>query len=388
MPFPDSSESPLSSEFYRGLAGRRGAPGPIARPARAPETLRITATPTRPALQQAIIRQASTGGCAVQVDEVIRGWGQYEIFLQTGTASLPQAERDKIDKLADLVVGSFTMVGCQPLGQISIVGHADRDVHGPQFEKKISDERATSVAAALAKAIKDKWIARKMGRFQRGAIAFLPSPQGVGATQPDPLSRKMNDRTLNRRVEISIRPRGAPVPPADTCETRIARFLKLLETRRVDPDPTGKRTERARCILRKICRSGTLDVFVNGLASNETIAGRFIGEKLVSWNGNYDPPQLSQADILKFLGTVSSILKGPGFSPSQSDEQILKGLSQLILMINEGIVGVERYITLNSSDFGYVGDKTRGTRLSSIFADHLDDENSIYSCYKDFHGGE
>jgi hypothetical protein len=85
---------------------------------------------------------------------------------------------------------------------------------------------------------------------------------------------------------------------------------------------------------------------------------------------------------------VSSILKGPGFAPTVSDEQILKGLSQMIFMINEGIVRVERYITLNSSDFGYTGDKTRGTKLSSIFADHLDDENSIYSCYKDFHGGE
>ncbi len=351
-------------------------------------TLRITARPTRMALQQALIRQAASGGCSVQVDEVIRGWGQYEVFLQSGRARLPQPEQDKIDRLADLVVTSFSAVGCPPLGQIGIVGHADRDFHGQQFEKKISDERATTVAATLATAIRNKWIAREMGPFRQGAIAFIPSPHGVGATQPDPLSTKMNDRTLNRRVEISIRPRGAPVPPADTCEARIVRFLRLLETRRVDPDPTGKRTERARCILRKICRQGTLDLFVNGLASNETIAGRFIGEKLVSWNGKYDPPQISQTDFVKFLGTVSSILKGPGFSPSKSDDQILKGLSQLILMINEGIVRVERYITLNSSDFGYVGDQTRGRRLASIFADHLNDENSIYSCYKDFHGGE
>ncbi len=351
-------------------------------------TLRITARPTRPAVQQALIRQAASGGCSVQVDEVIRGWGQYEVFLQSGRARLPQAEQDKIDRLADLVVSSFSAVRCPPLGQISIVGHADRDFHGQQFEKKISDERATTVAASLATAIRNKWIARKMGAFPQGAIAFIPSPHGVGATQLDPLSTKMNDRTLNRRVEISIRPCGAPVPPADTCELRIARFLRLLETRRVDPDPTGKRTERARCILRKICRPGILDLFVNGLASNQTIAGRFIGEKLVSWNGKYDPPQISQTDFIKFLGTVSSILKGPGFSPSKSDDQILKGLSQLILMINEGIVRVERYITLNSSDFGYVGDQTRGRRLASIFADHLNDENSIYSCYKDFHGGE
>jgi hypothetical protein len=57
-------------------------------------------------------------------------------------------------------------------------------------------------------------------------------------------------------------------------------------------------------------------------------------------------------------------------------------------MINEGIVRVERYITLNSAGERYTGDRTRGTRLSSIFADHLEDQNSIYSCYRDFHGGE
>jgi len=85
---------------------------------------------------------------------------------------------------------------------------------------------------------------------------------------------------------------------------------------------------------------------------------------------------------------VRSVLKGPGFARTVPDEQILKGLSELIFMINEGIIRVERYITLNSIDFNYTGDQTRGRRLSSIFADHLNDEKSIYSCYRDFHGNE
>jgi 8-amino-7-oxononanoate synthase len=382
------SEPVLSAEVYRGLAAGRTM-RPAVTPIRASGMLQTTAVPQRSKLQQASAMQASDTGCLMDVDEVIRGWGQYQTFLQTNSAQLPRQERDKITTLADLVVTSFAKPGCSPLGQITIVGHADHDARGPEFEKKISSERATSVAVALAKAIMDLWKVRRMPPFQKGAVAFLPRPKGVGATRPDPFNVPVvKNRELNRRVEIGIRPRGAPVPPPDTCEARVTRFLKLLGTRLVDPDPTGKRTVRARCILRKICRQGVLDLFVNGLASNETIGGRFIGEKLVSWTGNYDPPPLSRADFLKFLGTVSSILKGPGFAPRQSDDQILKGLSQLILMINEGIVGVERYITLNSSDFGYTGDRTRGTRLSSIFADHLEDENSIYSCYKDFHGGE
>jgi hypothetical protein len=45
-----------------------------------------------------------------------------------------------------------------------------------------------------------------------------------------------------------------------------------------------------------------------------------------------------------------------------------------------------------SYDFGELEGVTsfarQGCVLSSIFADHLDDQNSIYFRYKDFHGGE
>jgi hypothetical protein len=124
------------------------------------------------------------------------------------------------------------------------------------------------------------------------------------------------------------------------------------------------------------------------MAANQTVGPHKVGGNLCSFEGKYDPPAISNADFAKFLGTVNSVLKGPGFGPTVPDATILSGLSGLIFMINEGIIRVERYITLNSSAFGYVGDKTRGTRLSSIFADHLNDANSIYSCYKDFHGNE
>jgi hypothetical protein len=324
-------------------------------------------------------------GCPAEVAEVIHGWGQYQDTVER----LPQAERDKISRIADLVVASFTTPGCVPLGQITVVGHADKDFHGAAFEKKVSDERAQSVAAALSTAIIKAFRARKIGHLAKGAIAFLPSPIGIGATQPDPANvPRVTDRTLNRRATIQLRQRGAPVPPPDTFDARVERFLRLLATNKVVPDPSGKRTERAKCILGKIRRPGILDLFVDGTAANQTVGPHKVGGNLCSFEGKYDPPVLSNADFAKFLGTVNSVLKGPGFGPTVPDDKILSGLSGLIFMINEGIIRVERYITLNSSDFGYVGDKTRGTRLSSIFADHLNDANSIYSCYKDFHGNE
>lgn len=138
----------------------------------------------------------------------------------------------------------------------------------------------------------------------------------------------------------------------------------------------------------QIQRPGFIDVFVDGTASNQQIGKFRVPGNLCSFIDSYDPPAISDADFLKFLGSVNVVLKGPGFAPAKSDDEILKGLSGLIFLISDGIVRVERYITVKSSDFGYVGDKTRGNRLSSIFADHLKDENSLYSCYADFTGNE
>jgi hypothetical protein len=271
-----------------------------------------------------------------------------------------------------VIVTSFITPGSMPLGKLTIIGHADKDFHGPAFEQKVSLQRAADVQNALAAAIIAGFKKHGIGHLARGAIAFIPSPTGVGATQPDVANiPHVKDRTLNRRVEIHVNTRGAPVPPMDTFERRIARVLDLLKTNKVDPDPSGRRTDRARCILNKMLRPGVLNLFVDGTAANETVGTQRVSGNLCSFQGTYDPPQISDTDLAKFLGTISVVLKGPGFAPAIPDTKILSGLSGLIFMINEGIIRVERYIALNSSDFGYTGDKTRGTRLSSIFADTL-----------------
>jgi hypothetical protein len=132
----------------------------------------------------------ASGACPTQVDEVIRGWGQYKEEV----ALLPPVEKNKISQIADLVVTSFTTPGCVPLGQIIVIGHADKDFHGAAFEIKVSKERATSVAAALGTALVQAFKAHNIGHLARGAIAFDPSPTGVGATQPDPAG--VRDRTF------------------------------------------------------------------------------------------------------------------------------------------------------------------------------------------------
>jgi hypothetical protein len=66
------------------------------------------------------------------------------------------------------------------------------------------------------------------------------------------------------------------------------------------------------------------------------------------------------------------------FAPAMKDVDLLRGLESLIQQIDQGIIQVERYITLQTDPVGiYRGDRTRGERLVSIFANHLDDDDSI-----------
>jgi hypothetical protein len=152
-------------------------------------------------LRSALFAQKVTGSVAGPVMELIRGWGRHSDVL-------PPSEQTTIDNLADLVVTSFTSANTVPLGRIAVVGHADKDPLGDAFEKKVSKERALTVAGSLSKAIIDLWNKRSLGPFRIGAIAFEPSPQGVGATQPDPSAGR--DRTRNRRVSVTLDLRGAP----------------------------------------------------------------------------------------------------------------------------------------------------------------------------------
>jgi hypothetical protein len=150
----------------------------------------------------------TSNGCPADIEEVIRGWGQY----QDSVDKLPREERDKINRLSELVVGSFATPGCTSLGQISVVGHADSDYHGPAFEQRVSVQRAQSVAASLSSAIAENWQRRGLAGSWTDSIRFEPTPYGVGASEPDPANvPKVANRLLNRRAIIKLRRSSAPV---------------------------------------------------------------------------------------------------------------------------------------------------------------------------------
>jgi len=333
-------------------------------------------------LQHALFMQAVTGVCPVEVFETISGWKQYSVNI----ALLPPNQSGKIDKLADLIVTSFTQVGCAPLRKVKIVGHADKDWHGEQAEHSISLDRAFAVKDELTAKVIQLWEDRHMGPPPPGGVEW-EIPKGMGSTHM--IAPPYHSE--NRRVEVTLTPFGAPVPIPDTLARRVARLSKLLETRRLPSDKTGNPTKRARCLMDKMGKPVDLDLYVNGMKSGEQIGKYWVpsGTSLCGWTGNYDPPPISQSDLNKFCGTVSSFIMSSGFAPTNDDAAVLQGLEGLIQQIDEGIIQVERYITNQRDPAGnYIGDNTRGQRLSSIFADHLTDENSIYSCWKGFHGND
>jgi hypothetical protein len=150
---------------------------------------------------------AVSSACPADIKEVIRGWGQYK----DDAIQLPQEERDKIDRLSELIVNSFAVTDCAPLGQVSVVGHADNDYHGPAFEQSVSEQRARSVATGLKSAIAEKWGRRGLAGSWNESIRFDPTPFGVGATEPDPANvPRVNSRLLNRRVVVTVSRRSQP----------------------------------------------------------------------------------------------------------------------------------------------------------------------------------
>jgi hypothetical protein len=163
--------------------------------------------------------QRVLGSVSAPDTEVIRNWDRH-------SDTLPPSEQPTIDRLADIVADSFDPENTTaPLGRITVIGHADKDPLGAAFEKKVSDERALTVAAALAKAIIERLKKRLPQPPPKGAIAFDPAPHGVGATQPDP--NAVHDRRLNRRVVVTVDFRGAP-PVKPVTITKVKFWLNAF----------------------------------------------------------------------------------------------------------------------------------------------------------------
>jgi hypothetical protein len=344
-------------------------------------------------LQQATLMQSVGIPVTQTVGTVIYGWGQYNDEV----LRLPKPEQDKIDQAADLIVSSFAQSALPPFRSVSIVGHADKDWHGSGLEHKVSGERAEAVQKALTAKVLSLWKERKMGPPPPGGVEWQMVAKGATEMIAPPYHAQ------NRRVVIELIRSGPPIPPPPapaTLQQRVDRLLKLLENRKLPGDNSGTRTSRAKCMLSKLTTPGVVDVFVDGSIANQTINGMtpkaeecLIWGRNAGWLGNYDGTKepMAQSEFMKFLGTVTPIINGPGFTPAQSDDHVLEVLAAVIQNIEDGMNIFDMYITrmgmmsdpivqkLLKID-GFAGDVAR-KKLQSLYRNNLDDPNNIYSCW-------
>ncbi len=139
----------------------------------------------------------------------VAGFARYRNDL----ASLPPAERLRIDRLARFVVETHVK-GSHPINTIRVVGHADFDTpRRPAFEMSVSDQRAHTVLLALQAAVArygTKLTASRAPLSRRIKWQRL----AVGATMPV-VTKPVNEteRLRNRHVDILIESERSLAPP-------------------------------------------------------------------------------------------------------------------------------------------------------------------------------
>jgi len=104
---------------------------------------------------------------------------------------------------------------------IGIVGHADFDPLGRQFENQVSRERAESAQATLQRLIDDQARQQAVPPARLQGLHFTP-PVGLGTQRPmfaHPANEQ--ERAGNRRVEITWTGTHAPLPPAPPAVTCV-----------------------------------------------------------------------------------------------------------------------------------------------------------------------
>lgn len=344
---------------------------------------------------------------APSADKIINGFPEYQEHLT-------REQHHELNKIAREIVESQSSPN--PISAVVITGHADHDLrpNNPhrkpgethtQFEMRISEERAKAARALLKGKIRQ--LARSLGTTALlNELLFNPSRMKIVAMGASDLlvqnPSSEADRRLNRRIEIFLVKTVQPRPPAEPdFEKRILRALELLKTKDFKIDTTGKRKVRAVCLLNKMLRLAhgetILELFADGTQRSRMIGKFFVSGFTADWSGNYDgnpraknPERLPDSEFIKLCGVVSALLKSRDWALSLPDDLILDFLDTVVLeKIYAGIVRVDRYITLQNNMFTgmYDGDMAR-IRLHSLFDEHLDDPNSIYSCWKGFTGGE
>ncbi|MDD1505396.1 hypothetical protein PVA17_21990 [Lysinibacillus sp. CNPSo 3705] len=167
---------------------------------------------------------------------------------------LPSEEKSKMDTLVEEIANSFVN-GTSPIVAYIIVGHADNDPQGSDFEMQVSISRAEAAK---------EWLI-KQGKIRVQQLGGDPSELdyaefslfGYGASDPYTQVQTFPEREMNRRIVIKY----AAVeidPPIGAIGflPNLTRATTLMQLQ-----PTDDRITRIRCALAKLVDPATDDTY-------------------------------------------------------------------------------------------------------------------------------
>jgi outer membrane protein OmpA-like peptidoglycan-associated protein len=168
--------------------------------------------------------------------------------------ALPPEEKAKMDALATEIADSFTR-GKVPIVAFFIIGHADRDQRGRDFEMQVSVKRAEAAQAWLVAQAKARVQQRGGNPAEVDMADFSLNAQGASNLYTQ--ATTLPEREMNRRVVVkyaTLEP--DPLTDALGFAPNLARARLLITTQ-----PQTDATRRVICALDKLANPATDDTY-------------------------------------------------------------------------------------------------------------------------------
>jgi outer membrane protein OmpA-like peptidoglycan-associated protein len=271
----------------------------------------------------------------------------------TDVSALPPAVQQGMKNFATGLVGA--VIAGQSV-DVTVIGHADFDAQGSDFEIDVSRQRAAGAESALETFFNQASDVANLSAQSRRLVTFVSI--GVGTQRPvvpHPLNE--DDRKANRRVEFVFN--TTALPPPDPLAT-FQSCVRVLAT----ASPAGP-ARRMTCVCNKLLQPSPPFVksyFYDFQAAQQARAGagamsQFTPEQMTAFYRNF--MHFARQEIQKFSGS--------------SDADLRAGLIQI-----DDVIGRNLNDFLSQAELG-AGPFEHGVSVDIVKS--MQDPNHTYSCY-------
>lgn len=255
----------------------------------------------------------------------------------TAVAALP------LEDQAALRTFSIGLVGAVIAGQsvdVMVIGHADFDAKGREFELGVSRERAAGAESAAEAVFNQEADARRIPQDRRKLVRF--SAIGIGTQRPvNPNPVDEEQRKANRRVEIVFTSTPVPVPDPRATYQSCLRVLKAAA-----PGPARRMT----CVCNKLLQQPppvVKDYFYDFQAARQLRAGagamsQFTPQQMKAFYGGF---MLFMSKQIAQLSTASDPDLATGLI--QIDDLVGRNLSDFLTQADQGAGPFERTVSID-----------------------------------------